>query len=147
MLGPDEFNCQFPQFRTSFLADITSVNFVHLFPTPAHALALVVPEGWFNIKMPSYPIRIHSHCGTRWSYDCLISTTRFPILVRWNLYTGLGSRICFVSNFVSASMRFAEYRQVSNIRRTYVGNEIVDHSDVVGASPVGATPTTSSFST
>ena len=39
------------------------------------------------------------------------------------------------------------YRQVSNIRRTLIGNEIVDHSDVVGASPVGAAPTTSSFST
>ena len=39
------------------------------------------------------------------------------------------------------------YRQVSNIRRTLVGNWIVDHSDVVGASPVGAAPTTSSFST
>ena len=38
------------------------------------------------------------------------------------------------------------YRQVSNIRRTLVGNKIVDHSDVVGASPVGAAPTTSSFS-
>ena len=39
------------------------------------------------------------------------------------------------------------YRQVSNISRNLVGNEIVDHSDVVGASPVGAAPTTSSFST
>ena len=39
------------------------------------------------------------------------------------------------------------YRQVSNIRRTLIGNKIVDHSDVVGASPVGAAPTTSSFST
>ena len=39
------------------------------------------------------------------------------------------------------------YRQVSNIRRTLVGNKIVDHSDVVGASPAGAAPTTSSFST
>ena len=39
------------------------------------------------------------------------------------------------------------YRQVSNISRTWVGNEIFDHSDVVGASPVGAAPTTSSFST
>ena len=39
------------------------------------------------------------------------------------------------------------YRQVSNIRRTLVGNKIVDHSDVVGASHVGAAPTTSSFST
>ena len=39
------------------------------------------------------------------------------------------------------------YRQVSNIRRTLIGNEIVDNSDVVGASPVGAAPTTSSLST
>ena len=36
-----------------------------------------------------------------------------------------------------------EYRQVANISRTLVGNEIVDHSDVVGASPVGGAPTTS----
>ena len=39
------------------------------------------------------------------------------------------------------------YRQVSNISRTLVGNEIVDNSDVVGASPVGAAPTTSLLST
>ena len=44
-------------------------------------------------------------------------------------------------------IRYADYRKVSNIRRTLVGNKIVDHSDVVGASPVGAAPTTSSFST
>ena len=39
------------------------------------------------------------------------------------------------------------YRKTSNISRTLIGNEIVDNSDVVGASPVGAAPTTSSFST
>ena len=39
------------------------------------------------------------------------------------------------------------YHQISNIRCTLVGNKIVDHSDVVGASPVGAAPTPSSFST
>ena len=39
------------------------------------------------------------------------------------------------------------YRQVSNIRRTLVGNWIVDHSHAVGASSVGAAPTTSSFFT
>ena len=39
------------------------------------------------------------------------------------------------------------HRQISNIRRTLVGNKIADNSDVVGASPVGAAPTTSSFST
>ena len=38
-------------------------------------------------------------------------------------------------------------RKTSNISRTLVGNKIVDNSDVVGASPVGAAPTTSSFST
>ena len=38
------------------------------------------------------------------------------------------------------------YRQVSNIRHTLVGNKIDNHSDVVGASPVGAAPTSSSFS-
>ena len=34
-----------------------------------------------------------------------------------------------------------DYRQVSNIRHTLVGNSIVDHSDVVGAVPRGDAPT------
>ena len=38
-------------------------------------------------------------------------------------------------------------RKTSNIRRTPLGNEIVDHRDVIGALPAGAAPTTSSFST
>ena len=43
--------------------------------------------------------------------------------------------------------RYFEHRKTSNIRDTLVGNKIVDRSGVVGASPVGAAPTTSSFST
>ena len=39
------------------------------------------------------------------------------------------------------------YRQTSNISCTLIGNKLADHSDVVGASPVGTAPTTSSFST
>ena len=39
------------------------------------------------------------------------------------------------------------YRKTSNISLTLVGNKIVDHADVVGASPVGGAPTTSPFST
>ena len=39
------------------------------------------------------------------------------------------------------------YRQPSNISHTLASNKIVDHSDVVGSSPVGAAPTTSSFLT
>ena len=39
------------------------------------------------------------------------------------------------------------YRKTSNISHTLVGNKIVDNSDVVGASPVGTAPATSSFLT
>ena len=41
----------------------------------------------------------------------------------------------------------AIYGETHDISRTLVGNKLVDHSDVVGASPVGAAPTTYSFST
>ena len=44
-------------------------------------------------------------------------------------------------------MMWYTYGQTCNISRTLVGNEIVDHSDVVGASPVGAALTTFLFST
>ena len=47
----------------------------------------------------------------------------------------------------SVAQHLLRYGETSNIRRTIVGSKIVDHSDVVGASPVGAAPTTSSFST
>ena len=47
----------------------------------------------------------------------------------------------------SSMFTLENYHKVSNIRRTLVGSKIVDHSDVVGASPVGAAPTASSFST
>ena len=39
------------------------------------------------------------------------------------------------------------YRQIPDIRRALVGNKFVDNSDAIGASPVGAAPTTSSFQT
>ena len=42
---------------------------------------------------------------------------------------------------------FMPFPKVSNIRRAWVRNAIIDHSNVFGASLVGAAPTTSSFST
>ena len=39
------------------------------------------------------------------------------------------------------------YRKTPDISCTLVGNKIIDNSEVVGVSPVGAAPTTSSFST
>ena len=56
----------------------------------------------------------------------------------------VGSSIVLDNKSISGhGMSSLYYRQVSNISRTLVG----DHSDVVGASPVGAAPTTSSFLT
>ena len=46
---------------------------------------------------------------------------------------------------IAAPLLQLNYRQTSNIRRTLVDNKLVDHSAVVGASPVGAVLTTSSF--
>ena len=43
--------------------------------------------------------------------------------------------------------RYLEYCQNTNIRCTLMDNKIVDHSYVVGAWPIDAAPTTSSFST
>ena len=39
------------------------------------------------------------------------------------------------------------YHQNSDIRHSFIGNKIVDHSDIVGASSVAAALTTSSFPT
>ena len=60
------------------------------------------------------------------------------------LYLWLGKVSANEGRFYWCS--YNDYRQISSIRRTLVGNRIADHSDVVGASPVGAAPTTSSFS-
>ena len=59
-------------------------------------------------------------------------------------YNGM---IPIVPSFVGNGMFHFNYHQTSNISRTLVGNKIVDHSDVVGASPVGAALTISSFTT
>ena len=47
--------------------------------------------------------------------------------------------------FTSSSSPYPMNRQISNISHTLVGNKIVYRSDVVGASPVGAAPTSFSF--
>ena len=58
--------------------------------------------------------------------------------------------LCYKFTVISTSkwwqickILLCNYCQTSNISHTLVGNKIVDHSDVVGASPVSAAPTTS----
>ena len=75
----------------------------------------------------------------------------------WNTYLVVAlsnsrpSQCQLYRNWIPVCLLFLQvddiYRKTSNISRTLAGNKIVDHSDVVGASPVGAAPTTSSFST
>ena len=56
---------------------------------------------------------------------------------------------CYIQMYAiiyALCVRVLNYRQTSNISRTLTANKIIDQSDVVGASPAGAAPTTSSFS-
>ena len=71
----------------------------------------------------------------RRSHNCLIFDMGIPIPGKDGLY------------IETRPSRYLMYRKTSNISRTSVSNIIVDHSDVVGASPVSPAPTTSSFST
>ena len=82
--------------------------------------------------------------------------TRYLIFDQWFITKHLIVASMFVFTQVSYASEtygmwhvwmWPTYRQTSNISRTSVGTKIVDHLDVVGASPVGAAPTTSSFST
>ena len=62
--------------------------------------------------------------------------------ILWNF---LDLYLCDIMNFTMPMGQ--KYRKTYNIRCTLLGYKIVDHSDVFGASPAGAAPTTSSFST
>ena len=73
------------------------------------------------------PTRFNSECLMRWA--------------RLAMYIG----VLVWNDTLSFCIRI--FRQISNISRTLIGNKIVCHSDVVGATPVGAAPTASSFST
>ena len=88
------------------------------------------------------------------NFSCKIAEIYFVKLCAYVVHSFLlRKHICIFRQFSTPSWHakwdplYPTYHQVYNIRCTLVGNEIVDHSDVVGASPVGAAPTTSSFST
>ena len=64
-------------------------------------------------------------------------------------YTLMATTLYFISIFHKTAAGYVlcyKYRKTSNISRTLVGNKIVENSDVDGASPVGAAPTTPEFS-
>ena len=92
------------------------------------------------------------------TYPCLVYSYDLPycsVLFYWQCFNDVVPLIIMITTKFRFILRMScihmthiyIYRKVSNIRRTLVGNKNVDHSDVVGASPVGAAPTTSSIST
>ena len=52
------------------------------------------------------------------------------------------SKHVLINTFFSFVNAFFSYPQICNIRPRLVGNIMVDHADIVGASPVGIAPTT-----
>ena len=86
---------------------------------------------------------------TKASHTQTIRSDIYAVTSWWTIFTPSqvthNTPIALIGSALKAS--YEVYPQVSNIRCTLVGNKIVDHSAVVGASPVGAAPTTSSFST
>ena len=94
---------------------------------------------------------------TTWEFRCYISILNGLLVQRYSIVIERYSYgCCFVQYwFFKYAHDWAllsepvgkRNHQTSNISRTLLGNIIVGLSDVVGASPVGAAPTTSPFST
>ena len=93
-------------------------------------------DGWSETNIPpnNFVVRGDMRNNVSPCQHGQLADSHLSVPVTW---TG-----CFWSNVGCLAK---SYCKTSNIRRTLVGNKIVDHSDVVGASPVGAAPTTFSF--
>ena len=94
---------------------------------------------------------LHSALWWQWRNIKRLDTKHTPISrlhgELWGVYCeDLGGNWPHYNN-IALCYFMMDYSQTSNISCTLVGNKIVDNSDVVGALPVGAAPTTSSFST
>ena len=83
------------------------------------------------VRFFPYRIKMHRPLSLSDEPDNNKETIGFRTYLRLNLLSGW----------------YTIYHKTCNISCTLVGIKIVDDSDVVGASPVGAAPTTSSFST
>ena len=79
------------------------------------------------------------------TYKALVQSLTYPTAERSAARISVNQALEFGKVFLLNLVYI--FRKVSNMRFTLVGNKIVDHSDVLGASLVGAAPTTSSFST
>ena len=126
-----------------FFCLLLSVNRLHFL---ANTLA-IPPLGslvWLNIIL-SCPFQAQRKVNVN-----ILNLPNLNVSYQCNLQFSLiqhfDARLIFLPEYLSCK-KSNMYSQISNISGTFPDNKLVDQSDVVGASPVGAAPTTSSFAT
>ena len=115
-------------------------------------ICLMSSVAWSNSELCQKWENVSMRCQAWFSIQDICSTHVFALCYICNVFhiSSYYLEFCMysVNAFCVCNLCVNHnYRQVSNISRTLAGFKIVDHSDVVGASPVGVAPTTSSFST
>ena len=110
----------------------------------------------WNITLCSYFSQCCSHTGINltvpgWTTPCLLRRLFFVFgMSAWsNEISSQETKCKCLGHFlylIHQEKTNTMYRRTSNIRRTLVGNELVNHSNVEIASPVGTDPITTSFS-
>ena len=103
--------------------------------------------GWdAHSTIYSVTIKMLGKCPLAWHRKNLVDSKHrpvYPISLNNKDTIHLSSPVC--RPVFQGSRSITPTFKPLNINRTLVGNEVVDHSDVVGASPVDVAPTTSSF--
>ena len=131
MLGSEVFIKQWTCYVQSGLTESNTIIFMNL---------------TVSVTVLTY-VAIHFSWWCAGSWQCLWHITCLWISVLHTyIFQGYFMGIttyCKTSNISHTR----QYCKTSNISHTLIGNKIVEHSDIIGASPVGAAPTTSSFST
>ena len=104
---------------------------------------------WLFTEFPDFSLTLKNKnfpwlFPDRWQ-PCVLSQNFLPAMpkMRRDNQTSQNVVFCLVLYWPIVPI----YPQTSNISFTLEGNKRVDHSDVVGVSPVGTAPTTSSFLT
>ena len=89
----------------------------------------------------SHERNVQPHTG------CVTTQVSLNILIRRFVVSIFPFTLYVYLTHISLPLRYnlKKCRQTSNTRRILVGDKIVDHSNAVGALPVGAAPTISLF--
>ena len=157
---PDQFNSWWRHQVETFSALPPFVRGIHRWPvnsphkgqwSGALMFSLICINGWVNKRECGDPGRRCAHNDVTVMWNGYFGSEH-----TWELKSFMKRSAQMINGLMAGNSLYSpcavgfhqksyqnNYREVSNISRTLVSNEIVDHSDVVGTS----TKTTSSFST